>query len=382
MKLRKRRINEEEYAQKVVLYKAHGRSDAEAVLDYARKAFGLSRYDSGIDGLNVYAYVEKDANDDAYFYEMRKALLDFGRKHAERNQYRMVSERVLRKRDIVKEAEEENPEAEPEQYSTEFDPNDQYNQVKLVHDPKVRHGKNWADNGGNFPVERNGKIFYVSRSVAVSLATFCQDKYGRWCILANQRGPSATNAGLWNLPAGFLDYGESTEGAAIRETFEETGVDVSGAKLRLLGTNSSRFGGSQNVNMAYVCVLDGVIDDYPVSDQNSEPGEVSDIKWIPILDKDGNQTGIIEKFQWNKRPSEIYGRAYVALTPYINGKKKYSDITRYLRDAIIDDDNVKYFLNRIADDMKKNITNPKALLYMIDLLKSAANASRRNPQSK
>ena len=64
------------------------------------------------------------------------------------------------------------------------------------------------------------------------------------------------------------------------------------------------------------------------------------------------------------------------------GKKKYSDITRYLRDAIIDDDNVKYFLNRIADDMKKNITNPKALLYMIDLLKSAANASRRNPQSK
>lgn len=376
MELRKRKINEEEYAQKIILYVAASRQDAERVLDYARKSYGLSRYDSGIDSrMRVYAYVEKDANNDSYFYDMRKELMAFG-KRIEQNRYRNVSEKMVLKKNILKEDDETAVQPGG------FDPNDPYNQVKLVDDPKVRHGKEWADNGGNFPVERNGNIYYVSRSIAVSLATFCRDKYGRWCVLANQRGPSATNAGLWNLPAGFLDYGESTEDAAIRETFEETGVDVSGAKLRLLGTNSSRFGGSQNVNMAYVCVLDGVIDDYPVSDQNSEPGEVSDIKWIPILDKDGNQTGIIEKFQWNKRPGEIYGRAYVALTPYINSKKKYSDITRYLRDAIIDDDNVKYFLNRIADDMKKNITNPKALLYMIDLLKSAANASRHNPQSK
>lgn len=32
--------------------------------------------------------------------------------------------------------------------------------------------------------------------------------------------------GLWNLPAGHVDVGESVEAAAVRETKEETGYDV------------------------------------------------------------------------------------------------------------------------------------------------------------
>lgn len=59
-----------------------------------------------------------------------------------------------------------------------FDPEDEYNKVELGDDPNIRYGKEWAEKGGNFPVKRNGKTFYVSRSVSVSLYCYCQNKGG------------------------------------------------------------------------------------------------------------------------------------------------------------------------------------------------------------
>jgi len=40
--------------------------------------------------------------------------------------------------------------------------------------------------------------------------------------------------GLWNLPAGFLENGESAEDGAIRETFEESKANIEIVKLHVL----------------------------------------------------------------------------------------------------------------------------------------------------
>lgn len=50
-----------------------------------------------------------------------------------------------------------------------------------------------------------------------------RDEKGRY-VLVQEAQPKVY--GLWNIPAGHVDKGESIRDAAIRETKEETGYDV------------------------------------------------------------------------------------------------------------------------------------------------------------
>jgi len=56
----------------------------------------------------------------------------------------------------------------------------------------------------------------------------------------------------WAIPGGFVDYGESLENAAKRETLEETSLTVT--ELRLLGCYSdpARDARSHNISTVYV----------------------------------------------------------------------------------------------------------------------------------
>jgi 8-oxo-dGTP diphosphatase len=47
---------------------------------------------------------------------------------------------------------------------------------------------------------------------------------GRLLLVRNQRG-------FWSTPGGHLDFGETPEGCAARETLEETGVSVSNVEF-------------------------------------------------------------------------------------------------------------------------------------------------------
>jgi len=71
-----------------------------------------------------------------------------------------------------------------------------------------------------------GAITWLDPKLAVAVA-IVQD--GR--ILLGKRAPGSREAGLWGLPAGFVERGEVVEEAARREVREETGVDVTIGEL-------------------------------------------------------------------------------------------------------------------------------------------------------
>jgi 8-oxo-dGTP pyrophosphatase MutT (NUDIX family) len=87
----------------------------------------------------------------------------------------------------------------------------------------------------NFPITKDGKVYWVARNVAVACFVFAPIN-GEWCVLANQRGKGTPDfQGLWNCPCGYLDYNETTKEAAKREVYEETGI-----KINLLGERFPR----------------------------------------------------------------------------------------------------------------------------------------------
>ena len=144
-------------------------------------------------------------------------------------------------------------------------------------------------NGGNFPIKRNGQVYWVSRSNTVSVYVFCKNVQGEWCILSSLRGPKAhVGKGKWNVVCGYLDYGYTLEETAVKECFEETGVKINKNVLKNLGTFSHRKYG--DISTRFYAFLEGVTDNYPTSIANCEEGEVSDAKWIPLNE--------VEKYNW------------------------------------------------------------------------------------
>jgi ADP-ribose pyrophosphatase YjhB (NUDIX family) len=65
-----------------------------------------------------------------------------------------------------------------------------------------------------------GFIFYLNPKV---VAGTIPEQDGR--VLLTRRSISP-GKGLWTFPGGFVDFGESVSDAALRETFEETGLKV------------------------------------------------------------------------------------------------------------------------------------------------------------
>lgn len=72
--------------------------------------------------------------------------------------------------------------------------------------------------------------FWNNPKAAVAIA-FVKD--GK--LLYSKRGRASDPAfGMYDLPGGFVDFGETAEAAAIREVFEETSVHIAEKDLQLL----------------------------------------------------------------------------------------------------------------------------------------------------
>jgi len=72
------------------------------------------------------------------------------------------------------------------------------------------------------PVCSQCGFIYYQNPVPAAAVILCQD--GQVLLVKRKYDPKA---GDWSLPAGFMEYDESPQETAIRETKEETGLDVS-----------------------------------------------------------------------------------------------------------------------------------------------------------
>lgn len=131
----------------------------------------------------------------------------------------------------------------------------------------------------------DNKQVWESRSVAVNCVVICGDS-----VLLGQRGKGAPDSvGLYNIPSGYLDYDESGTEAVYREVWEETGLYLPEQKVIVNNlfnpwhVNTQPDENRQNISLRYGCVISKVGDEFPLlTSENSEPNEVSDLKWVPI----------------------------------------------------------------------------------------------------
>jgi len=80
----------------------------------------------------------------------------------------------------------------------------------------------WKVAGGRERRVCPGCGFVHWQNPGVGAAAVVRDERGR--VLLVRRGPGATRAGYWSIPAGFVDAGEDVRSAAARELAEETGL--------------------------------------------------------------------------------------------------------------------------------------------------------------
>ena len=94
-------------------------------------------------------------------------------------------------------------------------------------------------------------------------------------ILLTKRAEGIPDAGKWCLPGGYMERDETTKQTAERETFEETGYEITDIKFLAFNDNPKRVGGeSQNVNFLYAAIA---------ADQTGKPDdESSEIRWFKL----------------------------------------------------------------------------------------------------
>lgn len=141
----------------------------------------------------------------------------------------------------------------------------------------------------------DGRTIWLSRAVAVVNTVWCITN-DEVMLLLGKRGPGCPDeVGKWNLPCGYLDWDETLKEAAERETWEETGVNIKDIKPSNVIINrmdnpwliNSHIDGEnkdkQNVSIHHAIVFSS--DKLPIlTNQNCEPGEISDLKWVKIDD--------------------------------------------------------------------------------------------------
>lgn len=148
----------------------------------------------------------------------------------------------------------------------------------------------------------DGREIWLSRSSAVVVTIIIRDRHGDYKCLLVKRGPGCPDeVGRWVLPCGYVDWDETLGKAALRELFEETGVDfaefhreneervvmdsfVDGQPWHV---NSSPSDGKQNISNYFGAYIEFGPYDYHLPKLTSchcEKDEVAELKWVDLKD--------------------------------------------------------------------------------------------------
>jgi 8-oxo-dGTP diphosphatase len=96
----------------------------------------------------------------------------------------------------------------------------------------------------------------------------------RKVLLHKRKG--AHSPGTWSLPGGHLEYNETFEQAAIRETKEEMGIEIKPIKVMSISNNRA-------TDVHYVTI--GVLADIASGEPKiMEPHKCGGIKWFDLND--------------------------------------------------------------------------------------------------
>ena len=95
--------------------------------------------------------------------------------------------------------------------------------------------------------------FYFNSAGAV--AALIVDREGRILITTREAEPGK---GMWDLPGGFIDGGESAEEGLRREVNEELGLDIVSAEYLCSAPNLYEYKGIcySTIDLAYVCRIE------------------------------------------------------------------------------------------------------------------------------
>lgn len=129
----------------------------------------------------------------------------------------------------------------------------------------------------------DGQDYWISRSSVVICLVSWKSK-----VLIVKRGKSVIQTGKWCLPCGYLDFNETIEECAVREIWEESGIDirkyikVDGLKPSYI--NSDPFATkNQDICFHFTIEIDSDIEpeiDISVVDLD----ETIDVKWVDVSD--------------------------------------------------------------------------------------------------
>ena len=136
----------------------------------------------------------------------------------------------------------------------------------------------------------DGRIVWESRSCAVSCIVEAFMDGERYVALG-RRGPKTPDLefrGKFGLVCGYVDWDESAFEAALREIWEELGLDVSDAEKwqfehqpYYVTSDPSPPNHRQNITLRYFFTT--TCDKLPeLSAANSEDGEIGELAWVPI----------------------------------------------------------------------------------------------------